>query len=48
MGYNPEQITKNTKGRKKSNKVFKKMRNRIIRRVPQDEIPNVKYKGWND
>jgi len=47
MGMCPQQISKYTK-KKKSNKVYKKMRNRKMRRVPQTEIPYIKYEGWND
>lgn len=44
------QITKNYWGRKKKgyNKWLKNQRNRKIRRVPKNEIPNIKYKFWDN
>jgi hypothetical protein len=47
MGYRPLQICKHG-NRNKSRKYSKKMRNRKIRRIPQTEIPDVKYTGWDD
>lgn len=47
MAYNAEQICKNG-NRKRSGKWAKKMRNRMIRRVKVNEVPAIKYKGWND
>lgn len=47
MAYNAEQICKHG-NRKRSGKWAKKMRNRMIRRVKSNEVPAIKYKGWND
>ena len=33
-------------GKSHSRKWMKNQRNRKIRRVPKDEIPNIKYSGW--
>lgn len=46
MAYNAYQIGKH--GSRRSGKWSKKMRNRKIRRVKNTEVPNIKYRGWDD
>lgn len=52
MAYNPEQIETGMRRRgrngesKSSGKYYKLQRNRLIRRTNQEEIPNIKYNGW--
>jgi hypothetical protein len=46
MSLKTEQI-EHLEGRKShSRKEYKRQRNRKIRRVRKDEIPNIKYNGW--
>lgn len=45
MALKLEQI-EHRDGRSHSRKKYKNQRNRKIRRVKKDEIPNIKYFGW--
>lgn len=52
MSYSLDQIETHLRPRshngesKRTGRYYKQERNRKIRRVKQDEIPNIKYDGW--
>ena len=48
MSLKIEQICRKGQSKPKSRKWMKNQRNRKIRRTAKDEIPAIKYRGWDD